>query len=244
MYTDILEVQLNKLYQASNINYNFSLCLLIQSIYNNGIDGQQRLLEFLKQRQNNKHSNISWIDGEIFEALLKSSLLPITHNLKKNFPNGIVPLNSELHMNYRPLQQLLINKNFREANTLTQQQLQKLSQKLINHSRTWLYFSDIYKLPVQDLKTIDQLWTIYSHRSFGFSVQKNIWISNNNDWDQFLHKIGWTTNHNLYRRYPEEFIWNQNAPNGHLPLFNQIRGNQVLKALFNHDIWKEYSIYS
>jgi hypothetical protein len=62
-------------------------------------------------------------------------------------------------------------------------------------------------------------------------------LYNNKNWDKFWHAIGWKINKRNIR-YPQEFIWNNNAPKGHLPLFNQIRGVQVLASLFVHPAWE------
>ena len=99
-----------------------------------------------------------------------------------------------------------------------------------------MYFSDISKIPVKDILLIDHLWFIYSRGKFGFSAQRKVWLGVNKNWDHLWLKLGWKKGLILCR-YPTEFIWSVNAPIGHLPLFNQLRGNQVLNTLFNLDIW-------
>ena len=91
-------------------------------------------------------------------------------------------------------------------------------------------------MPSEDLIVIDSLWQAYSRHKFGFSKQRQIWLSTNCDWEKFWDQIGWKNN-GIARRYPNEFLWDVNAPSGHLPLFNQLRGVQVLSALFNHIVW-------
>lgn len=232
MSHNILEKQINQLYNFSERTDNFGLSDLIKSVYNNGILGQEKLLTFLINRNTNKNTIASWIDGLIFELLLESPFSKITNMLKNSLPYGVIPLYSELQINYKPLLELLINNKFQEANNMTQDMLYQLSKRSNNNSRYWLYFSDIYTLPNKDLKTIDKLWQVHSKGLFGLSVQKNIWKANQQNWYHFYKTIKWINSENFYRRYPEEFIWDNNAPAGHLPLFNQIRGHHVLEALF------------
>ena len=40
-----------------------------------------------------------------------------------------------------------------------------------------------------------------------------------------------------FTRYPNEFIWSLDAPRGHLPLSNQLRGNKTMQAIFSHPAW-------
>jgi GUN4-like len=49
-------------------------------------------------------------------------------------------------------------------------------------------------------------------------------------------KIGWKKD-GSFTRYPNEFIWSLDAPRGHLPLSNQLRGNKTMQAIFSHPAW-------
>lgn len=214
---------------------------IIYDIYQNEIDGPEKLFAILQDRFSNKNIIINFIDGVIFELLLESTSLPFSDQLKKQYPYGIVPLKSAVDIDYSILQKLLLEKQFQQADQLTQAKLCELSQAVNQHSRSWLYFTDISSLPSIDLQTIDQLWQVHSKGLFGVSVQRRIWLANNTNWDKFWNKIGWKID-NVACRYPQEFIWNINAPAGHLPLFNQLRGVQVLAALFDHPVWLDAAI--
>lgn len=206
---------------------------LIESIYlYEPPSGIYALIEILNTRYQN--ANITPLDGYIYEKLINSDSPKIQQVVAKNFPNGIVTLKSEKNMDYSDLQKLLIQQSFLKADKLTHQKLCQLTDS----SRNWLYFTDILKLPIQDLQTIDNLWRIYSNNKFGFSIQKQIWIATQHDWTKFLIKIKWIHNNNLCR-YPQEFIWDLSAPSGHLPLFNQLRGTQALNSLLLHKAWEE-----
>nr|YP_010988191.1 hypothetical protein UYM82_pgp188 [Rhodochorton tenue]WOK79385.1 hypothetical protein [Rhodochorton tenue] len=224
---------------ANNENNSSSTKIaLIQELASVGPEGRSKLLSLILKQVISEKEPISFIYKYMYEILLQYKDSSILSILSKNFPSGIVPLESDLQVDYMPLQQLLLRKQFQEADQLTQDLLCKLSQIKSNHSRSWLYFTDIAYLPATDLKTIDQLWRVHSLGLFGMSVQRKIWLCNNSDWEKFWYKIGWTVN-NSARRYPQEFIWSVTAPKGHLPLFNQLRGVQVLAALFTHPVWGE-----
>lgn len=211
---------------------------LIYQYFNAGEDSQLNLLNILIKRRIQEKQTLTLLDGLIFDYLVNSPIQKIKDQLCHSFPNGIVPLKSSLKINYSQLQQLLIEKKFKEADQLTQNYLCNLAGLNKQNSRQWLYFTDISFIPSEDLFIIDLLWKIYSQGKFGFSIQRKIWILNNYNWEKLWIQIGWL-NKGIMRRYPQEFIWNTNAPAGHLPLFNQLRGNQVLASLFKHIVWKK-----
>lgn len=200
--------------------------------------GLSELLELLINRRSKQDGVLCCIDGIIFKQVYNSKIIALRKKIKKHFQDGIVKMESSHSINYKPLYESLLSDNFQEANSLTQQYLHNLAGLSQNKSRQWLYFTDVSNFPIQDLRTIDTLWTIYSEGQFGFSVQKRIWIYNNKNWEKFWHKIGWKIN-KKNMRYPHEFTWDTSAPTGHLPLFNQLRGVQVLAALFMHPALQE-----
>nr|QCI08513.1 hypothetical protein [Spermothamnion repens] len=204
-----------------------------------GEEGQTYLLDLLINRRLMDKECLSILDGIIFDYLKKSKLKKIQEKINKSFPEGIFPLKTSLKNNYSSLQKLLVDKKFKEADQLTQQHLCKLAGLDKYSKRNWLYFTDISYIPSEDLFTLDMLWQIYSEGKFGFSIQRKIWILNNYNWNKLWQKIGWIKQGTM-RRYPQEFIWNINAPIGHLPLFNQLRGNQVLLSLFEHIAWNTH----
>lgn len=221
--------------QNYTANTKFTLVNKIASLDK---DGLFKLLSLLLEKSNLEPKSVSLIYEYIYELLLNSQDNTIINLLHNNFPNGVVLLTSELNIDYTPLQKLLRAEKFQEADQLTQGLLCKLSQITNNHSRSWLYFTDISSLPCADLRTIDRLWQVHSLGLFGISRQRDIWLKNGSNWEKLWHKIGWTLN-NSSRRYPQEFTWDITAPEGHLPLFNQLRGVQVLKALFTHPAWNK-----
>lgn len=86
----------------------------------------------------------------------------------------------------------------------------------------WLRVADIEKFPVQELRTIDQLWREYSSDRFGLSVQKRIWQgivdtqkTEWKAWCSFGDAIGWRVKGNWLAHSSLNFT--PEAPKGELP---------------------------
>jgi GUN4-like/ARM-like repeat domain, GUN4-N terminal len=173
--------------------------------------------------------------GRCYELLLQCESPEAEAFLTQHFPDGVVPLISEAGMDYRPLQRLLAEQNFLEGDRLTLQKMCELSGAAAL-KRKWLYFSEIEGLPITDLQTINQLWLVHSEGKFGFSVQRQLWLSVGKNWDSLWPKIQWKSG-KTWTRYPGGFVWDLSAPRGHLPLSNQLRGVQTINALLSHPAW-------
>ncbi len=199
--------------------------------------GLTKLFDLLIDRQTQKQSKLSYIDGIIFKCLYNCNIHSLKNKLNTLLEEGIVKLTSHYNIDYKPLYIALVSDDLQKADMLTQNYLTKLARIQTGTQRQWLYFTDVLDLPSQDLQTIDQLWTIYSAGQFGFSTQRRIWLYNNKNWEKFWHIIGWKVEKKNVR-YPKGFTWDNTAPTGHLPLFNQIRGVQVLATLFEHPAWE------
>lgn len=158
--------------------------------------------------------------------------------LANHFPQGIIPLQSDRHIDYHPLQQSLAEQNFQEADSLTRQNLCQLAGEAAE-ARKWLYFTEVEQFPSLDLNTINSLWWLHSEGKFGFSVQRRLWLSLGQDFPKLWLKIDWKKDNN-WTKYPDGFTWNLSAPAGHLPLLNQLRGVRVAASLFSHPVWQEY----
>ncbi|NEP44295.1 MAG: hypothetical protein F6K35_35760, partial [Okeania sp. SIO2H7] len=172
---------------------------------------------------------------KIYQLLFKANSAKTQEFIQSKFPKGIASLKSEKDIDYSQLQDLLVGENFLEADKLTIQKLCELAGESAV-KRKWLYFSEADGLPTTDLQTINNLWLIYSEGKFGYSVQREIWLSVGKNWDKLWPKIGWK-NGNTWTRYPNEFTWDLTAPRGHLPLSNQLRGVRVINSLLSHPAW-------
>ncbi|OYQ62020.1 hypothetical protein B9G53_24365 [Pseudanabaena sp. SR411] len=103
-------------------------------------------------------------------------------------------------IDYRELEELLKNKQWYEADQLTDRLMLKASGR---EKEGWCGI-DIYsikKFPCEDLQTIDRLWVHYSNGLYGFSVQKQIYVEcggkldfsypNFKTWNKFCDRIAW-----------------------------------------------------
>eukprot|EP00928_Gymnodinium_smaydae_P031151 TRINITY_DN22959_c0_g1_i3.p3 TRINITY_DN22959_c0_g1~~TRINITY_DN22959_c0_g1_i3.p3 ORF type:complete len:100 (+),score=20.03 TRINITY_DN22959_c0_g1_i3:413-712(+) len=84
------------------------------------------------------------------------------------------------------------------------------------------------------MTTLDELWTYYSGGRFGYSAQRRVWQQCSEHFDSFAQQTGWFKDEFTNRNWPDEFIYRLDAPEGHLPLTNCIRGAKVLQEIMNH----------
>ncbi len=175
--------------------------------------------------------------GKAYQALYSRPEAKIKEFLALNFPKGVVPLDSERAINYQPLQKLLAQQDFQAADVMTLQKMCELAGAAAV-DRKWIYFTEVVNLPVVDLLTLDRLWLMASEGKFGFSVQRRLWLSLGKDFTKLWGKIDWKSD-NTWTRYPTEFTWDLSAPQGHLPLSNQLRGVRVIDAIFAHPAWTQ-----
>jgi hypothetical protein len=176
------------------------------------------------------------IEGKVYQTLFQIATPQTETFLQAQFPQGIVPLNSERGVDYTPLQVLLAKQEFQAADRLTIEKLCELAGEMAVQ-RKWLYFTEVATFPILDLQTIDALWRVHSEGKFGFSVQRDLWLGAGKNWEKLWYQIGWK-NGNNWTRYPQEFTWSLEAPKGHLPLSNQLRGVRVIAALLTHPAWE------
>ena len=207
---------------------------LIPQLATFGNPGLDVLIEFLLERRFGLPNST---DGKAYQILHAADYPPAQEFLRTYFPTGLVSLQSERGIDYSPLQQLLIAQDYQAADRITRQLLCELAGSAAVQ-RKWLYFTEVENFPIPDLQTINTLWLVYSEGKFGFSVQRELWLSLGKNWEKFWTKIGWK-NGNTWTRYPDGFTWNLKAPTGHLPLSNQLRGNRVIAALFSHPAWSK-----
>ncbi len=139
---------------------------------------------------------------------------------------------SEFGFDYSPLQRFLLNESYEDADRFTSSKLRELAgERAVN--RGYVYFSEVESIPGVDLLTLDRLWIVYSRGKFGFTVQAKILDSLGGRYDKLWPRIGWKKD-GIWTRYPNAFNWSIEAPNGHMPLVNQLRGVRLMDALLNH----------
>jgi hypothetical protein len=149
---------------------------------------------------------------------------------------------------YQQLEEYLQNGQWEKADQETYRLMITTVGKEVGQ---WFDPGDLPNFPCEDLKVIDGLWLTHSNGHFGFSVQKNIYISekcggivdgqfiDEKAWHKFCDEIGWKGDSGekekgllSYSRYK--------APKGHLSLLTP-RGH--LPHLMNSDTFNMYKNY-
>jgi len=172
-----------------------------------------------------------WAAGWILQVLRRSQPEALS-TLLSSSKNGWFKTYSQVGIDYSPLQQDLLFERFEEADRFTSAVLRKLAGTQAE-SRGYVYFTEVLPMPGIDLVTIDRLWIAYSQGRFGFSVQANLLSAFNDRYDRLWPRIGWKKD-GVWTRYPAVFDWSIKAPEGHMPLINQLRGVRLMDALLNH----------
>ncbi len=206
---------------------------IISELANAGEGGLDVLMTFLEKQGATPTPAV----GEAYIALYQAQLPKTDEFLQQKFPQGVVPLETERGVDYSPLQEALVQRDFQQADRLTLLKRCELAGEQAMQRR-WVYFTEVENFPSTDLKTMDQLWYVHSQGKFGFSVQRKIWLSLGKEFPKLWEKIGWKQG-KYWTRYPHEFIWDLSAPVGHLPLSNQLRGVRSFASLLSHPVWQE-----
>ena len=169
-----------------------------------------------------------WSAGWILQVLKKHKPTFFENTIYNNWFHTY----SEENINYEELQLKLLEQEFEAADRLTSAYLRKLAGKLAE-KRGYVFYSEVNNMSGKDLQTIDRLWNIYSNGKFGFSIQAKILRSVGKKYELMWPKIGWKNNGN-WTRYPNSFCWSLEAPEGHMPLINQLRGIRLMDSILRH----------
>ena len=169
-----------------------------------------------------------WSPGWILQVLKKHQPKFFENKVFNNWFNTY----SDVNINYDELQLLLLEQKFEEADRITSSFLRKLAGKLAE-KRGYVFYSEVNNMSGNDLQSIDRLWNIYSNGRFGFSNQAKILKSVGLRYESLWPKIGWKKN-GLWTRYPNSFCWSLEAPDGHMPLINQLRGVRLMDSILRH----------
>ncbi|MFM7434725.1 MAG: GUN4 domain-containing protein, partial [Vulcanococcus sp.] len=172
-----------------------------------------------------------WAPGTLVQLLL-SQADGHAEAFWQRHPEGWLAVSSAQGLDYGPLQRALIQQQFEEADRLTSEHLRQLAGTDAV-KRGYVYFSEVPPMAAADLESLDRLWVVYSQGRFGFSVQLRLLRSLAGRWDQLWPRLGWKQA-GVWTRYPGSFTWSLEAPEGHLPLVNQLRGVRLMDALLSH----------
>ena len=169
-----------------------------------------------------------WAAGWMLQVLKKHKP---TFFEKEEFNSWFNTYSNE-NINFRELQLMLLEQKFEDADRLTSSLLRKLAGSLAE-KRGYVFYSEVNKMSGADLRTIDRLWNAYSNGKFGFSNQAKILKSLGKKYELLWPKIGWKKD-GLWTRYPSSFCWSLKAPDGHMPLINQLRGVRLMDSILKH----------
>ena len=222
---------------------------------NNGIENITDLVNsFVQSNQRKRKSLIKKIESsanslfEVADTFLKESerggddwangwILQVLKMYKPEFfENDIYNkwflTYTEREINFDKLQLNLLEQNFEEADRLTSSILRELAGK-VAEKRGYVFYSEVKNMPGKDLETLDRLWKIYSQGKFGFSIQAKLLKSVGKRYDLLWPRIGWKKD-GIWTRYPSAFSWSLDAPDGHMPLVNQLRGVRLMDSILRH----------
>jgi hypothetical protein len=152
--------------------------------------------------------------------------------LREAHPGGWLAAPSSGRIDFAPLQRLLLEESFEAADRITSEILRELAGEGAVR-RGYVYYSEVAPMPATDLTSLDRLWVTYSMGRFGFSVQARLLRTCQGRWERLWPRIGWKQG-GVWTRYPRAFTWTQQAPEGHMPLVNQLRGVRLMDALLSH----------
>jgi hypothetical protein len=172
-----------------------------------------------------------WAAGTLIQQLLGADD-GLSQAFEQRYPDGWLAVSSGQGIEYAPLQWALARQEFEEADRITSEILRQLAGPAAV-KRGYVYYSEVAVFAAVDLESLDRLWVVYSQGRFGFSVQLRLLRSLAGRWDQLWPRLGWKQG-GLWTRYPGSFTWSLQAPEGHLPLVNQLRGVRLMDALLQH----------
>ncbi len=173
------------------------------------------------------------------DANLSATYVPTNpqsgERLQGQDPIDRILFESEKKIDYCRLRDLLKAGKWEEADRET---LAVMLQAANRKSEGWLDANSLKQFPCEDLKTIDQLWSVASNGHFGFNVQKQIWeecgspIPGSKDWKRFCVKVGWQDfAANVYVNYSDLKKNTEFSPAGELPFVGWFVGGEGWSVL-------------
>ncbi|WP_320676632.1 GUN4 domain-containing protein [Prochlorococcus sp. MIT 1300] len=172
-----------------------------------------------------------WGAGWILQ-ILKRHKPDVLETILTSQPSGWFVAHTSQGIDFGPLQDDLLSERFEEADRYTSAILRKLAG-VSAEKRGYVYFSEVESISGVDLVTLDRLWVAYSQGRFGFSVQSRLLKALDGRYDRLWPRIGWKKD-GVWTRYPGAFTWSLSAPEGHMPLVNQLRGVRLMDAILSH----------
>ncbi|BBD63954.1 GUN4 domain-containing protein [Nostoc commune NIES-4072] len=191
-----------------------------------------------------------WINFETIDDINAQENL--YKSIRRNVKNEIKQvetdnLDSEKGINYTRLRDLLAEaakndllaaKNWEEADKET---YRVMIQAVGKEEGDYFTSYELLNFPCTDLRTIDHLWVRHSNKHFGFSVQKEIYLSvggkadgkyDEKAWEKFGDRVGWRGEIIGFKKGISytEVTFNISSPRGHLPSAGGSMGLFCLKG--------------
>jgi hypothetical protein len=172
-----------------------------------------------------------WAAGALIQLLVAEQGAP-RDSFFGRYPQGWLATSSAQGIDFAPLQRHLVLQEFEDADRITSAILRELASPEAVR-RGYVYYSEVPAIASADLESLDRLWVCYSRGRFGFSVQGRLLRACNGRWSQLWPRLAWKSG-GVWTRYPGGFQWSMDAPEGHMPLVNQLRGVRLMDALLQH----------
>ncbi|MBE9041402.1 GUN4 domain-containing protein, partial [Oscillatoriales cyanobacterium LEGE 11467] len=169
----------------------------------------QRATEERQYLQSQLDWVLEWLDRTNPDRIAQM-LLNIETQSSEDFEST---LQSEVGLDYKPLRELLVARQWRDADAMTRS---LMLQGMQRETEGWLTPEDIEHFPPMDWQTLDWLWYEYSGGRFGFSVQQWMWQEVSGDYTAFCDRVGWRNRENWL--YYDDVRFDIDAPAGHLPI--------------------------
>jgi hypothetical protein len=173
-----------------------------------------------------------WAAGTLIQWLLSAEDASLRQTFLERHPSGWLAVGSAAGIDHAPLQRHLMQQEFEDADRLTSDILRQLAGPDAV-KRGYVFYSEVAAMPSVDLESLDRLWLVYSQGRFGFSIQGRLLRACGGQWERLWPRLGWKSD-GRWTRYPGSFTWSLGAPDGHMPLVNQLRGVRLMDALLQH----------
>jgi len=172
----------------------------------------------------------SWSSGALLRLLASDSSM--LKEIKAVFPGGWLPAPVGASDLFAEIQDALLLEQLEIADRFTSSALREMAGAAAV-TRGYVYYSEVAKFDPALLAHIDAVWWLYSNGRFGFRIQQRLRQSSDGNWEKLWLTLGWKLD-GVWTRYPNSFNWSHGAPEGHLPLINQLRGVRLFDAILRH----------
>jgi hypothetical protein len=173
-----------------------------------------------------------WAAGAFLQWLQAADDGALRDQVLARHPDGWLAVTSAAGIDFAPMQAHLLRQDFEQADRITSEILRQLAGENAVR-RGYVFYSEVAAMPAVDLESLDRLWLVYSRGRFGFSVQGRLLRASGGQWERLWPRLGWKQD-GRWTRYPGSFTWSLQAPEGHMPLVNQLRGVRLMDALLTH----------